>query len=109
MKLKISEKEISHLILQYLQLRKIFCWRSNTGAMTGKHNGKQWFMRFGLVGSGDIIGLTPSGRFFSIEVKVPGRPPTFEQIQFMNAVKHNNGIAFVATCLEDVQKGLDIF
>lgn len=109
MKLKISEKEIQHLILQYLQLRKIFCWRNNTGAFGAEYNGKKRFIRTGLVGSGDIIGLTPSGRFFSIEVKVPGRPPTFEQIQFMNAVKHNNGIAFVATCLEDVQKGLDIF
>lgn len=108
MKLKISEKEIQNLILEYLHLRKFFCWRNNSGAMVSSHNGKQRFMRFGLVGSGDIIGLTPNGRFFSIEVKVPGRQPTFEQSQFMNGINKNGGIAFVATCLEDVQKALDI-
>ena len=108
MKLKITEKEIQHLILQYLQLRKVFCWRNNTAAFAATYKGKERFIRTGFVGSGDIIGLTPQGRFFSIEVKVPGRQPTFEQIQFMNVIKANNGIAFVATCLEDVQKALDI-
>lgn len=71
-------------------------WKNNRNQ---KH-----FMRFGEIGSGDILGLTRSGRFFSIEVKRPGNKPTDDQVRFMEDVKRNNGIAFVATCLEDIEQ-----
>lgn len=105
MVLKISEKEIQNLILQYLHLRKFFCWRNNTGGFVDK---RDHFYQFGKVGSGDILGLTPTGRFFSIEVKAPGKHPTPKQTEFMDAVNASKGIAFVARCLEDVQKYLDV-
>jgi hypothetical protein len=100
MKLKVSEKDIQKSILEWLQLKKYFCWRNNTG---GFKNSKGHFYRFGSVGSGDILGLTRSGQFFSIEVKAPGKKPTDQQAQFIEEVKRNGGISFVAHSLEDVE------
>lgn len=108
---KASESAIQKAILDYLKLRQVFCWRNNSGArkfayqrQDGKitHNFFQW----GKVGSGDILGLTKKGIFFSIEVKAQGKKPTPQQTEFMNNVIVNNGIAFVAYSVEDVEKGL---
>ena len=100
---KPAEKDIQRSILEYLSYRKVFCWRNNTGGFRDK---RDHFYQFGKVGSGDIIGLTKDGRFFSIEVKVPGKYPTQHQLDFMTAVNRNKGLAFVANSLEDVQKYL---
>lgn len=104
MKLKASEKEIQKAILEWLQLHRFFCWRNNTGAVVSNYNGKERFHRYGMPGSGDILGLTKTGRFFSIEVKVPGKQPTPLQIQFMKEVERNGGLAFVAHSVDDVEK-----
>jgi hypothetical protein len=100
---KVSEKDIQKSILEYLQIKGYVCWRNNTGAMAGSHNGKKWFMRFGAIGSGDIFGLTKEGRFFSIEVKAKGKKPSPAQVQFIQQIMANKGIAFVAYSVDDVQ------
>jgi hypothetical protein len=99
-KLKASEQDIQRAILEYLALRGYFCWRNNTGGFRDK---RDHFYIFGKVGSGDILGLTKEGRFFSIEVKAPGKKPTDHQRDFIASVNKNKGLAFVATSLEDVQ------
>lgn len=106
MGLEIKEKDIQRAILEYLQIKGYFCWRNNSGAMSGFHNGKKWFMHFGAVGSGDILGMTKEGRFFSIEVKQPGRYPTPAQKEWIARVVENGGISFVARSLDDVTKVL---
>ena len=52
--------------LNYLQLRGIPSWRNNSGAVKV---GKQ-LVRFGQVGSPDILGILPFGRLLAIECKV---------------------------------------
>lgn len=102
--IKLKESDIQKQILEYLFMVKgYFCWRNNTGGFTDSRN---HYYKFGKTGSGDILGLTNTGRFFSIEVKQPGKKPTDAQIEFMQNVISGNGIAFVATCLEDVIKQL---
>lgn len=100
---KPKEREILKAILEYLTLKGYLCWRNNTG---GFKNSKGHFFKFGLVGSGDILGLSRGGTFFSIEVKVPGKVPTPAQVQFMKDIIKNNGIAFVAYSVDDVEKRL---
>ena len=96
--MKGSEQGIVRSILEYLSLRKYVCWRNNTGGFVkGDH-----FYRFGLVGSGDIMGLTRDGRFFSIEVKKEGKKPTEYQKQFIEDVTKSKGISFVAYSVDDV-------
>lgn len=104
--LKITEKDIQRTIMDYLQVKGYFFFRNNTGAMSGFHNGKKWFMHFGAVGSGDILGMTKEGRFFSIEVKMPGKYPTPAQKEWIERVTASGGISFIARSLEDVEKVL---
>ena len=116
------ESEIQREILRYLALVPgVTAWRNNTGAMFGEHKGKRWAVRFGKKGLPDIIGwrsasvipaetdgyaFEPWARFLAIEVKRPGKTATPEQAAFLESVRKAGGIAFVATCVEDVQKVL---
>lgn len=99
-----TEREIQKAILRYLELRKIYCWRNNTGGFTDK---RDHYYTFGKKGSGDILGLTPKGRFISIEVKRPGNKPTPAQVSFMNVIRDNGGIAFVATSIDDIENKME--
>lgn len=93
-------------ILEYLRLSRIMAWRNNTGATKYRSNGRERFLRYGTPGSGDILGVLPDGRFFSIEVKQPGKYPSRKQKEFIAAVNKNNGVAFVARSIEDVENVL---
>lgn len=100
-----TEAQTQKVILEYLQgIKHYFCWRNNTGVMNTPSvgNAKSRFIRFGKVGSGDILGMTHSGRFFSVEVKRKGNKPTDFQMEFMNRVKQEGGIALIAYSLDDV-------
>ena len=79
-------------------------WRSNTGTA---YRGKR-LLRFGKVGSGDVIGFLPGGaRFVSIEIKTVNDRPTDEQTEFLLRVREAGGIAFIAESIADVDAGLD--
>lgn len=97
-----SEKETQKAILEYLKLKGYFCWRNNTGANVSEYKGKKRFFQYGKVGSGDILGLTKAGGFFSIEVKSSGKKPSPSQLEFMASVINSKGIAILAYSLDDV-------
>lgn len=58
-------------------------------------NGKPYAVRFGLCnGSTDIIGWKrPNGRFVALEIKVGRDRLSKDQINFINRVKSDGGIA----------------
>lgn len=61
----------------------------------------------GTVGVSDIVGFTQSGgRIVCVECKRPGQHPTAAQAAFLDRVQRSGGLAFVATCVEDVAKAL---
>lgn len=63
---------------------------------------------FGLcTGSSDLIGWTEDGKFLAIEVKRPGKNPTPEQANFLDAVLKAGGVAGVARSPEDVREILN--
>lgn len=98
------EKEVQKAALQYLTtVKRYFCWRNNTGGFRDK---RDHFYQFGKIGSGDVLGLTSEGIFFSIEFKRRGALPTPKQIEFMKSVNASNGISFVAYTLDDVIENL---
>lgn len=106
---QIRETEIQKAILEYLRYNGFFVWRNNVGSgFNTNPDGKQYFTRFGFKGLSDIIGLTKDGRFLAIEVKKPGMKPTESQQWFLDNVKKNGGVAFVATSIDDVQENLQI-
>ena len=95
-----AEIDIMNLIRIALSERGIISWRNNTGALkdiTGR------LVRYGLgIGSSDIIGIMPDGRFLAIEVKKPGKNPTSEQINLIQAVRKHGGVGGVARCVADL-------
>ena len=78
--------------LQYLELRGIYHWRNNTGAVQiapGR------FMRFGKVGSSDILGILPRGRLLCVECKAKGGRLSPEQKQFLADAQGLGALAIV--------------
>jgi hypothetical protein len=94
-------------ILEYLELRRIYAWRNNSGAVKVERKGGSGFVRFGKVGSADILGILDDGRFLAIEVKSKDGRATLAQLQFLAEIAKRGGLAFVARSIEDVERELD--
>lgn len=95
--------------MQYLNLCRVFCWRNNTGGMTKQSPGrKPRTIRFGLVGSADVLGILPDGKFIGVECKAPGRGDDSTEAQrwFGQRVKEAGGVYIVATSTDDVHQVL---
>lgn len=57
------------------------------------------------VGFSDLFGFRRSdGRAVFIEVKAPGKYPTFKQKQFLETMRRYNALAGVARSVEDARK-----
>lgn len=96
-----SEHDIQNLIRLALSERGIISWRNHTFALKDK-DGR--LVRGGLcVGSSDIIGIMPDGRFLAIEVKKPGKKPTPEQLNFIEVIRRHGGIAGVVHSPEELE------
>jgi len=113
------EKEVSARIR--IEAAKIGCvlWRNNVGALLDC-NGRM--IRYGLANdskrmnavlkSSDLIGIWV-GRFVSIEAKAPGwryRGDAREtaQLNWINLINANGGLAGFATCWSDAMKILGV-
>jgi hypothetical protein len=57
-----------------------------------------------MKGVGDIIGMTPDGRFLSCEVKTKKGQPSADQLLFIKRCTANGGLCFVARSIEDVER-----
>jgi hypothetical protein len=63
-------------------------------------------MRFGKVGSSDIIGLLPDGKFLAVEVKTPHGRLSPEQSAFLEKVRGLGGVAIVARSFRELDAAL---
>lgn len=90
---KILEKEITHEIREYLNVRHIFHW-------------KQWQGLGSAHGVPDLIGIYRT-RFLAIEVKTAKGILSEKQTEFLNRINHEAGIGFVARSVEDVISHLE--
>ncbi len=96
-----TEHAIQLQIMEYLALKGIYAWRNNSGTLRDRRGIP---VRFGKVGSADILGVAPDGKFLAIEVKRPGGSWGVQPAQeaFLQEITRRGGYAGVATCLEDV-------
>jgi hypothetical protein len=90
-----TESSLVKACLQLLQLRRIPCWRQNTGcAAFAGPAGRKRFVRFSTPGAADVLGvLPPSGRLLAVEVKRPGGKLTAAQAAFIDHVRAAGGLA----------------
>lgn len=93
----LTEKQITKQIRDLLKVCRVFHW-ANSGA---------WATPTGMKGVSDIIGIYDN-KFLAIEVKGPKGKVSPDQQAFINRVKIEGGLAFVARSVEDVVEKLDL-
>lgn len=96
------EKEAQKAILQYLELRRVFHWRNNTGAMVlGEGTASRRFMKFGTTGSPDIF-ILKDGVLVGLEVKSDTGKQSEAQIEFQKNMEKNGGKYYVVRAVDEV-------
>lgn len=93
------EKYIQKTILEYLQYRRYFVWRNNSGAFKNDSGG---FYKFGDLGSPDIF-LVKNGCIYGLEVKNEKGKQSHNQKTWEEGFTKAGGIYKVVRSLEDVQ------
>jgi len=89
--------------LQYLEIRGIYHWRNNTGAVQVRPG---QFMRFGKVGSSDILGILPGGKLLCIECKAKSGRLSPEQKQFLDDARELGALALVVRGWQELDEAL---
>lgn len=98
-----SESVIVAQCLEWLAIHRIFAWRNNTGAYKTKTGA---FVRYGHVGSADILGILPGGRFLAVECKTAtGRQRSAQQV-FEKMVTGSGGLYILARSTGDLERAL---
>jgi hypothetical protein len=94
---------VKSAILEYLHVRDFFAWNNPIGAVEVRPG--QW-LRFGKVGSADIMGCLPGGRFLAIECKAERGRLSGTQRDFLNEVERLGGLAIVVRSFQEVDLAL---
>jgi len=111
----MKETSIKNQILDYLALRNIFCWLTNTQGNFNQKTKSYYKNPRLLNGVSDIIGILPDGKLLAIEVKsneTKNKKGDFKntlseyQEDFLKRVSALNGVAFMARSIDDVDKFL---
>lgn len=87
----MSESKVQSKILMWLKLNKFWVFKT----ILCNRNGIP-----------DIVGCTPTGRFFAIEVKYGSNKPSKLQQWNIEEIQKAGGIAFAAWDLETVRREL---
>lgn len=87
MRTKILEKDVQRACMEFLAARGIPALRLNVGAMSGSHNGKRWFVRFGTPGMADVIFWPSPTETVWLEFKAPKKKQSADQISFQKWVE----------------------
>lgn len=98
----MSENKVVDSCIKWSFAHGCYVWRNNTGAY--KPEGTNRYIRYGLSGSSDIIGLTQSGRFIGVECKWGKNKLTENQEKFRDRIVGNNGIYVTAYSIDDLEK-----
>jgi hypothetical protein len=102
------EHPLQNTIVAFLRFRGFYVWRQNNHAVYDQKRGCYRRNPQARLGVSDILGILPDGRFLAIEVKSARGKPSDDQRTFLQSIKDNGGIAFVARTLEDVKRELNL-
>jgi hypothetical protein len=98
------ETDVVRAVLTYLRVvRRWPAWRNNSGAV---RLGKR-FIRFGEVGSADVLAvIPPAGRLLAVEAKAGGNRTTPAQAAWLQLVTDAGGLALVVRSVDDLAEQL---
>ena len=98
-----SESVVVAQCLEWLATHRIFAWRNNTGSYKTPEGR---FVRYGHVGSADILGLLPDGRFLAVECKTPAGTQSRPQKVFQQIIRRNGGMYVLARSVADLERAI---
>jgi hypothetical protein len=90
---KQPEGMVVNACIKYLFALGCFVWRNSTGAW---RDGAGRIIRYGKVGSPDVLGVTAGGRLIGVETKTGNNPLTPEQEDFRARILEKGGLYIVA-------------
>lgn len=93
-----KETVLMRKIMVALSEHRCFVLRTNAGVFYNEQGNK---IRIGFPGLSDLVGCTPTGQFFAIEVKLPGEHPREDQKKFLKAMAATGAISGVAHSVEE--------
>lgn len=96
------ESRVLRSLYAWLSLHRVFHWRVNTGAY--KHPESGQYIRYGLPGCSDILGITRggTGRLLAIEAKATSGLSAQQQ-RFKERIEENGGLYIVARSVDDLE------
>ena len=97
-----TEKSTQAAVMQYLDIRGIFHYRNNSGAMRAAHGG---YIRFGAKGSPDIVAVL-KGQYIGLEIKDIKGKQSDSQKEFQTALENAGGVYML---VRDVDEVIHIF
>ena len=78
-----------------------FVLRTNAGVYYDTQGNR---VTIGFPGLSDLVGCTAEGRFFALEIKMPGEKPRQNQIDFLESMKRYGAIAGWCCSVEEALK-----
>lgn len=86
--------------LTYLSSEGFLCWANNTGSIKSRSR----YQKYGLIGSSDIIVISPpDGHFCAFEIKTGKAVQSKQQKKFEKAVKRVGGVYRVIRSIQDLE------
>jgi len=103
------EGAVRNLVCSYLTRLGVFFWvNDSVGIFDPKTKRyRKNHSPYRIKGVSDILGILPNGRLLAIELKSATGRLTPEQKLFIEKIKLNGGIAFMARSIDDVKRELD--
>lgn len=95
------ETKLMRQIMVALSERGHFVLRTNAGNFFDSQGNR---VTIGFPGLSDLVGCTKEGRFFALEVKLPGEKPRKNQLDFIEAMYRTGAIAGWCTSVESAIK-----
>jgi hypothetical protein len=93
------EGKVQKACWTWLLQHQVFCWRNNTGSFAIEGGG---YFKAGLIGSADIIGLLPTGRFLAVECKSQDGRQSESQKEFQEHIEQNKGLYILVRSVADL-------
>lgn len=102
---RVSEADVLKAVWKYLSHHPKVAWCTRVNSGTWQHDDR--YVRFNYKrGMADLIGMMKDGRFLACEVKAPDAQLMQHQADFLNEVRLNLGVAFVARGIDDAEREL---
>jgi hypothetical protein len=102
---KILERDLQKLIIQYLEVLGIYVRPIRLGGNLHTANGKTFVKKNPLAGFPDLL-VVYRGLYMHLEVKTPKGRLSTEQIKVIDELRYHGAKVAVVRSIEDVKKAL---